>query len=90
MIAGGPPLNSGFILTDPSDPRYQFISKLKARFGTFLHDASVSLRQQGDQNTLDAVRILVCTHRLGSVLVLTANASGQVYQDLHVGVRRQP
>lgn len=59
MIAGGPPLNSGFILTDPSDPRYQFISKLKARFGTFLHDASVSLRQQGDQNTLDAVRILV-------------------------------
>ncbi|RXW16590.1 hypothetical protein EST38_g9267 [Candolleomyces aberdarensis] len=59
MIASVSPLNSGFILTDPSDPRYQFITGLKHRFGEFLHNASVSLRQQGEENTLDAVQMLV-------------------------------
>ncbi|KAF5337122.1 hypothetical protein D9611_003196 [Ephemerocybe angulata] len=59
MIASVPGLNSGFILTDPSDPRYQYIHNLKKRFGSFLHGASVSLRQQGEENTLDAVEMLV-------------------------------
>jgi hypothetical protein len=59
MIASVPPLDSGFILTDPSDPRYKFITGLKHRFGEFLHNASVSLRSQGEENTLDAVQMLV-------------------------------
>jgi hypothetical protein len=59
MVAHLKPLNSGFPLTDTSDPRYQYITALRRRFGEFLHRASGSLLQQGEQNTLDAVMMLV-------------------------------
>ncbi|EFI28576.1 membrane protein [Coprinopsis cinerea okayama7 len=59
MIASVDPLNSGFSLTDPDDPRYQYIVGVKKRFGDFLHRASTSLRSQGEENTVDAVQILV-------------------------------
>jgi len=53
------PLNSGFCLTDTSDTRYQYMTSLRRRFGEFLHNASVSLRQQGEENTVDAVHMLI-------------------------------
>ncbi|OBZ79723.1 Proteasome activator complex subunit 4 [Grifola frondosa] len=56
MIASIQPLNSGFALSDPADPRHQYITSLRHRFGEFLHRASVSLRQQGEENTVDAMR----------------------------------
>ncbi|EIN13624.1 hypothetical protein PUNSTDRAFT_94808 [Punctularia strigosozonata HHB-11173 SS5] len=59
MIATIEPLLAGFPLVDPEDPRYVYITSLKRRFGNFLHTASVSLRQQGEYNTVDAVTILV-------------------------------
>jgi proteasome activator subunit 4 len=59
MIASIEPLNSGFAITDPRDPRAQYYSALRQRFGKFLHEASVSLRQQGEENTVDAVHALV-------------------------------
>lgn len=59
MIASIDPINSGFALTDSDDPRYQYVAGVRARFGNFLHAASVSLRQQGEENTVDAVQILV-------------------------------
>ncbi|KAF8203239.1 hypothetical protein BJ912DRAFT_842338 [Pholiota molesta] len=59
MIASIDPINSGFALTDPDDPRYQYVAGVRARFGNFLHAASVNLRQQGEENTVDAVQILV-------------------------------
>ncbi|KAF9472467.1 hypothetical protein BDN70DRAFT_886944 [Pholiota conissans] len=59
MIASIIPISSGFALTDPEDPRYQYVTDVRARFGNFLHDASVSLRQQGEENTVDAVQVLV-------------------------------
>ncbi|KAK2462050.1 hypothetical protein APHAL10511_006513 [Amanita phalloides] len=59
MIGTIEPISSSFCLADPTDARYQFILSLKRRFGKFLHDASVSLRQQGEENTVDAVLILV-------------------------------
>jgi proteasome activator subunit 4 len=61
MIANVEPIKSGFCLTDPSNPDYIFITSLRQRFGQFLHTASVSLRQQGEENTVDAVQILVRT-----------------------------
>lgn len=66
MIAHIEPLNCGFAMTDPSDPRWQYVKSLHRRFGEFLHRASISLQQQGEQNTVDAVFILVrnFTHRL--------------------------
>jgi proteasome activator subunit 4 len=60
MIASITPLNAGFPLNDPSDPRHEYITSLKRKFGRFLHRASASLRQQGEENTLDAVHGLVC------------------------------
>lgn len=62
MIASIEAIDSGFCLTDPSDTRYQFVALLRQRFGTFLHNASMSLRQQGEENTVDAVDMLVSIH----------------------------
>jgi proteasome activator subunit 4 len=59
MIASIEPLNSGFAITDPQDPRAQYYLALRQRFGKLLHEASVSLRQQGEENTVDAVHALV-------------------------------
>ncbi|KAF8624763.1 hypothetical protein AX15_005657 [Amanita polypyramis BW_CC] len=59
MIAAIEPIKSSFCLADPADPRYQFMVALRQRFGKLLHDASISLRQQGEENTVDAVLILV-------------------------------
>lgn len=59
MIGIIEPLNSSFVLTDPADPRYDYISSLRRRFGEFLHKASKSLSQQGEENTVDAVEMLV-------------------------------
>lgn len=59
MIADVMPLNAGFALTDPNDPRCAYLSRVRERFGIFLHNASESLRRQGEENTVDAVQILV-------------------------------
>jgi proteasome activator subunit 4 len=59
MIANIESIKSGFCLTDIADPRYQYTTSLKRRFGIFLHTASVNLRQQGEENTVDAVDMLV-------------------------------
>lgn len=59
MIGKITPIESAFCLTDPTDPRYQFVLSLKQRFARFLHDASISLREQGEENTVDAVLMLV-------------------------------
>ncbi|KAI5124439.1 hypothetical protein M0805_008323 [Coniferiporia weirii] len=59
MIGHLDPLKSCFVLTDTSDPRHKYLSDLRRRFGTFLHNASSSLRQQGEENTVDAVHVLI-------------------------------
>ncbi|KAA1468544.1 hypothetical protein DENSPDRAFT_833875 [Dentipellis sp. KUC8613] len=59
MIASIDPINSGFAISDPEDPRAKYYTALRLRFGKFLHDASVSLRQQGEENTVDAVDLLI-------------------------------
>ncbi|TFY83737.1 hypothetical protein EWM64_g269 [Hericium alpestre] len=58
MIASVDPINSGFAMS-PEDPRAQYYTALRQRFGKFLHNASVSLRQQGEENTVDAVDLLL-------------------------------
>ena len=59
MIGHAAPLRACFVLTEPADPRYKYIANLRRRFGEFLRSASTSLRQQGEENTVDAVHILV-------------------------------
>ncbi|KAI0094570.1 armadillo-type protein [Irpex rosettiformis] len=59
MIAVIEPLQSGFALADPEDPRHKYITTLKRRFGELLHRASEALRTQGEENILDAVHMLL-------------------------------
>ncbi|OCH96655.1 hypothetical protein OBBRIDRAFT_787227 [Obba rivulosa] len=59
MIATIQPLSAGFALPDANDPRHQYITSLRLRFGQFLHKASVALRHQGEENTVDAVDMLI-------------------------------
>ena len=59
MIATIDPVNAGFALTDKDDPRYQYFSSLRHRFGDAILRASKVLRQHGDDNTVDAIHILV-------------------------------
>lgn len=70
MIAVMEPLNSCFVLTDPDDARYQYVSKLRRSYGEFLHKASLSLRQQGEENTVDAVYMLVSIFIRSSNMIL--------------------
>lgn len=71
MIGTIIPFNSGFALTDICDPRHQYISSLRHRFGEFLHKASVSLRQQGEENTVDAVHMLVSAYLIAHSFLLS-------------------
>lgn len=64
MIAPVDPLNAGFCLTDPGDERYQYITRLKSTFGEFLHRASLALRDQWEENTVDAVQMLISSIRV--------------------------
>lgn len=59
MIASIEPLSAGFALADPKDPRHQYITSLKQRFGGLLYKASTSMRTQSEENVLDAVHMLV-------------------------------
>ncbi|KAI0076264.1 hypothetical protein K474DRAFT_1757648 [Panus rudis PR-1116 ss-1] len=59
MIAAIEPLPSGFALSDPNDKRHQYMTALKQRFGSFLHRASLTLQKQGEENTVDAVHMLI-------------------------------
>ncbi|KAK0456353.1 hypothetical protein EV421DRAFT_1699087 [Armillaria borealis] len=59
MLASVESKNAGFCLTNPADPRYNYIRGFRQRFGVFLHNASISLRQQGEENSVDAVHILI-------------------------------
>lgn len=52
------PLNveSGFVLTNPSDPRYQKVLAHRARFGKVVHRAAVALGQKVEgEDHIDAV-----------------------------------
>ncbi|KAG8927366.1 hypothetical protein FRC02_008249 [Tulasnella sp. 418] len=59
FIASVPSIASGFALTDSNSPRYKSFSAIRKRFGEFLHQASVALLGQGDENTVDAVQMLI-------------------------------
>ena len=59
MVASVEPVASCFVLIDASDPRHQYISSLKYRFGSFLKNASGYLREHDDRNVIDAVQMLV-------------------------------
>ena len=60
MIASGEPITCGFPLSDPNDPRFQKFIAYRQRFSNLLLNASKVLRSQGEENTVDAILMLVC------------------------------
>ena len=68
MIAVMGPVKAGFALSNPTDPRHQYITTVRQRFGHLLHKASASLLRQGEENTVDAVQMLVGRSRIVSSL----------------------
>lgn len=89
MIATIEPLNSGFALSDPADPRHQYITGLRRKFGQFLHEASASLQQQGEENTVDAVHGLVSYILRPRRNVLSRGFKAAVNPHVLARVRRQ-
>jgi len=59
MIASGEPITCGFPLSDPDDPRFQKFIAYRQRFSNLLLGASKVLRSQGEENTVDAILMLV-------------------------------
>ncbi|KAG8888929.1 hypothetical protein FRB98_006471 [Tulasnella sp. 332] len=58
FIATVKSIESGFALNDKNDIRYRQVAKLRERISRFLHKASASLRNKGDENTVPAVLML--------------------------------
>lgn len=56
-----PPFKSAFILTDPLDPRHRAFASLRERIGKFLVRAADYLRNEGGDDSTDAVVSLVST-----------------------------
>ncbi|KAG8874746.1 hypothetical protein FRB97_005668 [Tulasnella sp. 331] len=63
FIATVKSIESGFALNDKNDIRYRQVAKLRERISRFLHKASASLRNKGDENTVPAVLMLISTCR---------------------------
>lgn len=59
MVASGAGVACGYPLNDDNDPRRQKLMKYRRRFANFLISASRVLRQQGEENTVDAILMLV-------------------------------
>jgi proteasome activator subunit 4 len=59
MIAWENPIETSYPLSDQKDPRYATIMKYRRRFANFLLRSSRVLRQQGEENTVDAIHTLV-------------------------------
>lgn len=53
------PYACGFVLTNPSDPRYQWYQGYRKRLGTILHKTTTVLQELGQDTFIDAVRLNV-------------------------------
>ena len=87
MIGTIKPIGAAFCLTDPADSQYQLVLSLKQRFARFLHNASISLREQGEENTVDPVLMLVSFWQTTYIVNSTASI-GQVNTNLSIRIWR--
>lgn len=59
FIKPPPAFKSGFILTDPADPRYQKVSAFRKRFGELMRRAAANTQESGAEDQIDCVKLLV-------------------------------
>lgn len=55
---------SGICLTDPSDPRHQFVDQLRTRSGTLFHEAVHSLKSNAQEDSIDCVKMVISSIRV--------------------------
>ncbi|CCA68831.1 hypothetical protein PIIN_02692 [Serendipita indica DSM 11827] len=63
MVAWTLPIEVNYPLRDPKDPRHVKIMGYRRRFVEFLLRASRALRQQGEENTVDAIHTVISSFR---------------------------
>lgn len=56
--------NAGIPLSDPSDPRHQFVVDLRERIGRFLHNAVQTLKSSQQQDTIDCIKMVIASIRV--------------------------
>ncbi|KAI5481022.1 proteasome activator subunit 4 [Pseudohyphozyma bogoriensis] len=59
-----PHAQAGIALTDPSDPRHQFVVQIRDRTSQFLHSAVHSLKNNGAEDSIDCVKMIISTMRI--------------------------
>lgn len=59
-----PHCSAGICLTDPSDPRHQFVIQLRARAGHLFHNAVHSLKNSGAEDSIDCVKMITASIRV--------------------------
>ncbi|KAK4703609.1 proteasome activator subunit 4, partial [Phenoliferia sp. Uapishka_3] len=59
-----PHCQAGMCLTDPADPRHAFVFGLRERCGRVLHDAVHSLKNNGAEDSIDCVKMLIASIKI--------------------------
>ncbi|KAK4048054.1 Proteasome activator BLM10 [Microbotryomycetes sp. JL221] len=57
-------VKAGIKLTDPNDPRFQYVASLRQRTGTLLHEAVQTLKRHGREDSIDSVKMIISTIRV--------------------------
>lgn len=57
-------VNSGICLTDPDDPRHQFVDQLRTRAGTLFHEAVHTLKSNAQEDSIDCVKMVISSIRV--------------------------
>ncbi|KAM0751556.1 hypothetical protein T439DRAFT_300497 [Meredithblackwellia eburnea MCA 4105] len=59
-----PHCKAGMCLTDPTDPRHVFVYQLRRRCGRVLHEAVHSLKNNGAEDSIDCVKMLISSIKI--------------------------
>lgn len=59
-----PHCEGGICLTDTADPRHAFVMQLRARSGETLHASVAALKNNGAEDSIDCVKMLIASIRV--------------------------
>ncbi|GAA94209.1 uncharacterized protein L969DRAFT_375946 [Mixia osmundae IAM 14324] len=64
FVQRSPDIEVGLCLTDPTDVRLQHVMALRERTGRMLHEAARHLRDNGAEDAIDSVKMIISTTRV--------------------------
>ncbi|GAA6033408.1 hypothetical protein JCM8097_006736 [Rhodosporidiobolus ruineniae] len=59
-----PTCKANIPLSDPNDPRHRFVVDLRTRIGDFLHRSVQSLKSSGQEDSVDAIKMVISSIRV--------------------------